>query len=153
MQVPKTVTTWLFVAHTLLHLDELKAGEKSWWCVDRRCNPGDKAFIYQPLKGIILHFEILEFLKQPEPFCNSFQMGTAEIRVLDVFAPPVSSKDLKVSAARNEGFIRRNFQGKAFAFTSEQSPAAILTLAKKLSDKRVSSTKVPKPSRVKKAVS
>src|ERR1017187_17828 len=92
MKPPEPQPTWVFIAHTVLHLADLKAGEESWWYVDRSCKPGEKAFIYRPLKGIILYLEILELLKPGDTFCNSYQMGTAQIKLLNVFDPPISSK-------------------------------------------------------------
>lgn len=149
MKPPEPQPTWVFIAHTVLHLADLKAGEESWWCVDRSCKPGEKAFIYRPLKGIILYLEILELLKPGDTFCNSYQMGTAQIKLLNVFDPPISSKELKASAARNEGFIRRNFQGKAFVLNSEKTPAVILALAKQSTNKTIKAPalKVDKPAR------
>ena|ERR1017187_8317597 len=135
--------TWLFVTHTTLHLERLKKGDESWWCVDRGCKLGERAFIYKALNGIFLYFEILELPKTPEMFCNSYQMATARIKVLNVFDPPISSKQLKASEViRAEGFVRRNFQGKSFALqpktpraiiaiVENETPRAIIALARK----------------------
>ena len=121
--------TWLFVVHVLLHLSSLKAGEKSWWCVDRRSKPGEKAFIYQPLRGVRLLVEILDFSARPEGFCNGFAMATANIKVLKIFDPPVKAKQLKSSKIiGSEGFIGKNFQGKAFLVRSEQAVKAIISM-------------------------
>src|ERR1017187_6683701 len=128
----EAVKTWLFVTRTTLHLERLKSGEESWWCVDRRCKPGERAFIYKALNGIFLHLEILELLKQPELFCNSYKMATARIKVLNVFDPPVSPKHLKASAVLSaEGFVRGNFQGKSFVLFNK-TPRAIIALANNL---------------------
>jgi len=124
-----TKQTWLFVAHTVFHLHRLSVGVESWRCGDRNCKAGERAFIYKPLHGIFLHFEILELLKKAELFCDNFQMATAKIKVLNVFDPPISSKMLKSSpVVRNESFVRRNFQGKSFTLFSDETEKAILDL-------------------------
>jgi hypothetical protein len=127
MQPTETLNNWVFVTHTPLHLVRLKAGNESWWCVDRRCKAGEQAFIYKPLTGIILHLKILELSKTPELFCDTYQMATAKIKVLNVFDPPITSKQLKSSKiVRSEQFVRRNFQGKSFLLLSP--PTAIIAL-------------------------
>jgi hypothetical protein len=73
-------------------------------------------------------FEILA-LTAPEAFCSGYAMATARIKVLRVFDPPISAKQLKSSSAvRMEGFVRKNFQGKSFILHSEKAPKAILAL-------------------------
>jgi hypothetical protein len=131
MPPSEPLQSWLFVAHNTLHLEFLKNGAETWWCVDRRCNPNERAFIYKPLIGITLQFEILEILKKPELFCNAFQMATARIKLLNVFDPPITSKEIKLYIGRKEVFIRRNFQGKSFVLQSPNTPTALLALAQK----------------------
>lgn len=102
MKPAETMRTWLFVARNTLHLDTLKNGEESWWCVARNCKPGERAFLYQPLTGIILQLEVLEFLKEAEMFCNSYQMATARIKVLNVSNPPRN----RCSCGRRKSLLR-----------------------------------------------
>ncbi|HZT29456.1 MAG TPA: hypothetical protein VFA33_06215 [Bryobacteraceae bacterium] len=126
-----STTNWFFVAHHVLHLTEVEEGRETWWCVDRNTAPGDRAFIYRPLKGVCWYFEILEHIK-PDAFCSSFGMGTARVKILRVFDPPISAKQMKSSSVvKDEGFVRRNFQGKAFVVHSKETPKAMLSLARK----------------------
>lgn len=134
MGTMQPLRTWLLVAQSTMHLDILRDGEDSWWCVDRKCKPGERAFIYRTAIGIILQLEILEILHRPEAACTSYGMMPARVKILNVFQPPITSKDLKSSVVRDEGFVRRNFQGKSFVFTSQESPGAILALAQKMSE-------------------
>ena len=129
MKQSEPLNTWLFVAHVLLHLSSLKVGEKSWWCVDRRCKAGEKAIIYQPHKGVRLLVEILDFSARPEGFCTGYAMNTANVKLLQIFDPPVTAKQLKSSKYVNgEGFIGKNFQGKAFLIRSPQAFKAIISM-------------------------
>ncbi len=131
MSSAATLTHWFFVAHNVLHLSGVEEGQETWWCVDRNAAPGDRAFIYRPLKGIAYYLEVIEHIK-PDTFCSSYGMGTARVKVLKVFDPPISAKQMKSSSVvKEEGFARRNFQGKSFTVHSKQTPKAILALAKK----------------------
>ncbi len=92
---------------------------------------GDCAFVYRPLKGIswLIKIEQLFDPSQSQPFCNSFAMATARVRILEVFDPPISAKVLKSNpVSRAEPFVGRNFQLKAFRIRSPQTTEAILSL-------------------------
>jgi hypothetical protein len=120
--------TWLFVADNLQHLRSVKPRSRSWWCVDRRCAPKDRCFLYKRLTGIVLLFEITRII-EAQPFCNGFAMATASITIVEVFEPPIPVKALRTSQEiRQEGFFRRNFQGKSFLVHSEKTTKAILSL-------------------------
>lgn len=118
---------WLFVVHNPQHLLDLKKGDQTWWCVDRRCKTGDRAFIYRPLKGIALLLKIVGETA-PNPFCNSFSMNTAAVAIVKVFDPPIPARALR-SKLRDQNFVRRNFQGTAFEIHSPAVTKAILSLA------------------------
>lgn len=105
---------WLLVAHNLLHLEDAQPDAVTWWCVSRGAGPGNRCFLYKPLTGIVLYFEILR-LAPPQNFCSGFAMATAAVKILRIFDPPITARDLKTSSgAKRMGFIARNFQGKAF---------------------------------------
>lgn len=114
---PKKCTAWLLVAHNVLHLNDAKAGSDTWWCVTRDAAVGDKCFLYKPLTGIILYFEVLRMI-QPQGFCSSYAMATAQVRILKVFKPPLTAKALRSSSKiRKQGFVHlfdENFKGKLF---------------------------------------
>lgn len=122
--------SWLLVAWNILHLNELAKAQMSWWCVDRRCKVGDKCFVYKPSKGIVLLFEIKK-VNETQAFCRSFGMATAEMRILKVFDPPITAKEMKQSdeiSLREANFIKRSFQGKAFSLADMKVVRAILKL-------------------------
>lgn len=119
---------WFLVAHEVHHLPERRRGERTWWCVDRRSTPGDRAFVYKPLRGILCLFEILQ-LDTDQLFCKSFGMATASVRILRVFDPPIPARTLRaIPGVRQEGFSRRNFQGRSFRILSDRVPEAILAI-------------------------
>lgn len=121
-------TAWLFVVHAPLHLADLKLGEESWWCVDRRCRPGEIALVYRPLRGVICLFRIVKFTTA-QSFCNSYAMGTTGIEMLQVFEPPISAKQLRsASGVRGEALLRKNFQGKSFPLSSLNVVQAVTAL-------------------------
>jgi hypothetical protein len=121
---------WLFVAHDIMHLESVKSGESTWWCVSRLAVTGDQCFVYKPLWGVLLHFQVLRPAKNVQMFCSGFAMATAEVKVLEVFEPPITAKDLKTSpTVRQEGFMRRNFQGGSFR-VGEPAAMDILKLSK-----------------------
>lgn len=106
---------WVLVARNILHLQNAKSGKVYWWCVTRGVTPGNKCLLYKPLSGVVLYFEVLG-LTQPQEFCKDFSMATAAIKILQVFDPPISVKDLKSSPrVGQKGFVKKNLQGKAFA--------------------------------------
>src|SRR5271155_1916466 len=105
---PTTSEAWLLVARNILHLDGVRPGSVTWWCVTRGAAPGNRCFLYKPLTGIVLYFEILR-LTEAQGFCSGFAMATAAVKILQVFEPPITAKDLKTSArVRQMGFITRN---------------------------------------------
>lgn len=119
--------TRLLVAHEILHLGRAKVRSTAWWCVSRDAVPGDKFFLYKPLTGIVLFLEVLGPAQQ-QGFCDAYAMGTAKVRVLKVFDPPVTAKTLKRSMeTKSQGFVRRNFQGKSF-YVDDRATKAILSL-------------------------
>jgi hypothetical protein len=133
MQPNAEANTWLFVVQRTHHLEHLRVGDQSWWCVDRNCRPGQKAFLYQRKKGVVFELEILELLESAEQLCKAYQMNTARVRILSAFVPPITSKALKGSRViRNERFVRLNFQGKSFSLESRDTAPAILALARKV---------------------
>ena len=77
-------------------------------------------------------------------FCNSHQMATALVRVLDSFDPPVTAKHLKLSRARSEKFVRGNFQGTSFPVVSKDVPNDIISIAKRLRSEEQSRRKASK---------
>src|SRR5260370_28785015 len=112
MNEPKA---WLLVAHDILHLRDAKSGSTTWWCVPRLSAPCDKCLLYKPLRGILLQFEILPSAPVIQAFCNAFAMATANVKIQKVFEPPITAKQLKaLPAVKQQGFVKRNFQGKAF---------------------------------------
>lgn len=118
---------WLFVVRNPKHLLDLKKGDHTWWCVDRRCKPGDRAFIYRPLKGISMFLKIID-PAPPNSFCTSFSMNTAMVEIARVFDPPISARTLR-SNLSDANFVRRNFQGTAFEIHSLAVTKSILSLA------------------------
>lgn len=124
------MTNWLLVADYVLHMEKVEDNDNSWWCVDRKCKPGDRAFLYKTLKGILCYFEIIELITDQD-YCKSFAMNTAKIAILNVFEKPIKSKELKaIATTKNEPFIRRNFQAKSFIIRDESLPNEILFLRK-----------------------
>jgi hypothetical protein len=120
---------WLLVAQNLLHLRDAKPGSTTWWCVPRLSTPGDKCVLYKPLVGILLQFEILPSKPVEQAFCNGFAMATANVKIHTIFEPPITAKQLKsFPAIRQQNFIRRNFQGKAFQIEGD-GVMAILRLS------------------------
>jgi hypothetical protein len=148
---PGRATTWLFVVNAVLHLSDITVGSETWWCVDRRCKTGDNAFIYKPLKGVILRLQVLGVSMKSEMFCESFHMATARVKLLDVFDPPVTARDLKSSPRiRVENFVRGNFQGTSFAVVSDEVPNEIVSIARRLKAERVSAKSDAKDKRTQK---
>ena len=89
---------------------------------------GDRCFVYKPLTGIVLYFEVLR-LTEPLGFCTGFEMATAQVKILKIFEPPITAKALKRSPEiRQEKFVTKNFQGKAFAI-QENAARSILVLS------------------------
>lgn len=132
---PTKSAWWFLVARETLHLRGACAGAVSWWCVTRGATPGDRCFLYKSLTGVVLYFEVVRITK-PEGLCDAFAMATAEIKVLRAFEPPITAKDLKSSpSVGKQGFIRRNFQGKAFTL-DKQTSEAILEISTRNSDRR-----------------
>jgi hypothetical protein len=124
---PTRSSAWFLVARNVGHMDIVKNGSVTWWCVTRKAAVGDKCFLYKSLTGIIVHFEVLR-LTEPQGFCTGYEMATAQVRVLRVFKPPIMAKALKASSViAKQGFVRRNFQGKAFV-VEENAAKAILKL-------------------------
>jgi hypothetical protein len=118
--------TRLLVAREILHLGRVKARSKTWWCVTRDALPGDKFFLYKPMAGIVLYLEVLGLAQPSQGFCSTYGMGTAEVRILKVFDPPITAKALKRSMeTKNQGFVRRNFQGKAFNVDADAAKAIL----------------------------
>lgn len=112
------ITYWILIAHETLHMPDIKQGEESWWCVDRKSKIGEKSFLYKPLKGITHYFEILEIINSKD-ICLCYAMNSARIKILKQFEPPITAKMLKrIKEAREEEFIRKNFQGKSFIITN-----------------------------------
>ncbi|HEV2379219.1 MAG TPA: hypothetical protein VG206_05415 [Terriglobia bacterium] len=125
---------WLFVVRTPFHLAEVKAGEKTWWCADRRCKRGDRAFIYVPLEGVRWFLRVIDVLdpSQSQTFCESFKMATVVAKILNVFTPPIKARQLRADPnVRLEGFVGRNFQAKAFMIRSDAATDAILAITKR----------------------
>ncbi|HWU40667.1 MAG TPA: hypothetical protein VN203_23720 [Candidatus Acidoferrum sp.] len=119
---------WLFVAHDLLHLTSANTGDLTWWCVDRRAKERDRAFVYQPLTGIVCAVEIVELVAR-HGLCDSYGMATGQVRILKTFDPPIPPKILKDERyVRMESFVRRNFQAKAFQISSKAVYDRILSL-------------------------
>jgi hypothetical protein len=120
--------SWLLVAWNVLHLTEAKKADTTWWCVDRRCAVGERCFIYKPSKGMLLFFEVLK-INESQGFCRSFGMATAEIKIVEIFEPPITARALKqVKEISQANFVKKNFQGKAFAIEN-QLTKAVLKLA------------------------
>ncbi len=120
---------WVFIVRNPKHLIDLKTGDKSWWCADRRCKVGDRAFIYRPLKGIAMLVKIVGYAPS-KPYCISFGMNTAAIEVLRIIDPSITARALKTAAGtRNANFVCRNFQGTSFLIESAAITKAILALA------------------------
>jgi len=119
---------WLLVAQNILHLERTKVGAITWWCVKSDSAVGDKCFLYRSLTGVVLYFEIIRFAPQSEGFCSAYQMATAQVKILKMFEPPITARALRRSPELKEaGFVRRNFQGKAFV-VGEGMSTAILKL-------------------------
>src|SRR5262245_22078871 len=118
---------WILVVRDDLGvLSVLEANQEHWWCVDRQSNPGDRAFIYRPLRGLYCMVEILS-LAESRSFCNGYAMATGQIRMLKQFGTYLSAKRLKTAAViRAEKFIRQNFQGTAFLISNPETPKTIL---------------------------
>jgi len=117
---------WLFVVRNPQHLLDFQKGDETWWCVDRRCKTGDRAFIYRPLKGIAMLIKVVGDAP-PNPFCSSFSMNTARIEVVKVFDPPITARTLRYRL-RDANFVRRNFQGTSFEIQSPAVTKAILAI-------------------------
>ncbi len=64
-------SVWLFVVHNARHMLKVETMDQTNWCVSRKAKEGDRAFLYQSLKGIICFFEIIE-KTESESFCNSY---------------------------------------------------------------------------------
>ncbi len=121
-------TSWFFIAHSIRHMNQVKENEETWWCVDRRCIKGDKAFLYKPQEGVICYFEILE-MNNSQLFCKSYGMETGLIKILKLFKEPISAKKLKTyPILKKEPFIAKNFQGKSFVIREEASVRKMLSL-------------------------
>lgn len=119
---------WFFVADNVKHMADVKERSKTWWCVDRRCKIGDKAFLYKTLQGVICYFEILE-VNDSEKFCELYGMQTGLIKIIKKFKTPITAKVLKSTPiVKVERFISRNFHGKSFIIKNEESVKAILSL-------------------------
>ena len=119
---------WFFVAENVKHMVETKEKRKTWWCVDRRCKVGDKAFLYKRLEGILCYFEILE-INDSQDFCRAYGMQTGLVKILKIFKEPVTAKLLKSTPiVKDEKFVSRNFHGKSFVIRNEESVKAILSL-------------------------
>lgn len=126
---PTKSEAWFLVAHNLLHLDGARPDTVTWWCVTRGAAPGNRCFVYKPLTGVVLYFEILHLTERRE-FCGGFAMATAAVKILKVFEPPITVRELKSSTeVRKMGFMTRNLQGKAFRIDG-QDAKTILKLHK-----------------------
>ena len=119
---------WFFVAENTKHMTVVKERSNSWWCVDRKCKIGDKAFLYKRLEGIVCYFEILG-INDSQDICSSYGMDTGLIKILKHFKEPITAKILKSTPiVADETFVRRNFQGKSFVIKNEETVKTILAL-------------------------
>ena len=104
----------LYVAIDVKHLASTKEGEQTWWCVAKTSAPGDVGIIYQTMVGIKYVFTVKE-MEEPNAFCKSFGMATAQIKMVSVLATPVSSSQLRAHREfRKLTPVRRNFQQRWF---------------------------------------
>jgi hypothetical protein len=118
-------SAWLLVARNILHLQDAKSRSIEWWCVPRAATPGDRCFLYKPLRGVVLYFEVLA-LKPSEGFCDNFVMATADVKILRTFAPPITNRDLRNSPVlRQMAFVRRSCQGKQFLLETKATKAIL----------------------------
>jgi hypothetical protein len=120
---------WILIARDLFHLFATQEGETSWWCVPLKTEIGDRAFLYRPGGyGVVLFLEVIDNVAQNDFLCRTYSMKTARVRVLKKFNPSIPFKAFQGSAELSkQGFVRCNFQGKAFAIAPEIA-AAILKL-------------------------
>lgn len=125
-QVPQRIA-WLFVVKRPMHLKETPEKQKTWWCTNSQCNPGDTAFIFTPRVGIVMQIEILGQARAQD-FCTEHFMTTSNIRILSLFSHPITVRTMKLDAVlTNETFMRRNFQASTFK-VSAQAAERILAL-------------------------
>jgi len=119
---------WMLVTSEFYHLLHAKEYDETWWCVDKRCKPKDKAFLFKINTGIVLYFEILE-LTEAQPRCKAYGMGTAKIKVINIFRHPITAKKIKsIITAKAEQFVAKNFHGKSFMIKHEKTPNVIMSM-------------------------
>lgn len=106
----------LYVVDRLRHLEDVQAGDLSYWCVESGGQVGDLGVIYLKGEGVTLVFEVLE---QPEPdresFCHYYGMIEAKMRVTDRFARPLTVSMMRSNRIlKSLPALRRNFQRRSF---------------------------------------
>ncbi len=121
-----TYNYFLHVAYNILHIPDLIKGAESWWCVSRKAIVKDRVFLYKPSRGIVCCFEIIALIDH-EPYCSAFQMNTAKVKILKVYNPPITAKEIKkIPNIKKQGFIARNFQAKSFLFSDNELAVMLL---------------------------
>ncbi|MCA9804825.1 MAG: EVE domain-containing protein [Cyanobacteria bacterium HKST-UBA02] len=116
-ELKRTGEYWFYVVQQLKHLESSEVGKRTWWCIDSRSKPGDIAVIYQsaPTRAVIMLLQVVGKRLKDESLCSMYGMTTATVEVIHRFDPPITARELKEHPRiKDEGFTRRNFQGKSF---------------------------------------
>lgn len=105
----------LYVVNHLRHLSETKAGELTWWCVDRAAQPGERAAIHLVKRGISVIFTVEDVDQPPESLCAAYGMKTARVKVDYLLTPPLAAREMRAHPVLSKlPALRRSFQRSSF---------------------------------------
>jgi hypothetical protein len=97
------------------HLRSLKAGERSWWCIERGAEVGEIGAVYVIRTGLSILFRYEGPAQQSEQFCNTHNMQTGNILILAVRDIPFTFMELKDHRVLSAlPALRRSFQSRSF---------------------------------------
>lgn len=113
--LPRPAAIRLYVVNNLRHLRDAAAGDLTWWCVEARTVPGERAAIYLTGHGVALLFSVQATQGDQERFCTLFGMRTASIRVDKLIDPPIAAREMRAHPILSRmPALRRSFQKRSF---------------------------------------